>query len=100
MEKKEQDSYQSQSHAATDQIGQNSVYENDPKMFQDPKDLSPIITDIGLDDEENSLTEAIELDNEASLILSVQSILSLSGMTFSVGAVRDLPDLVLSLIHI
>ncbi|MFZ8974811.1 MAG: type I secretion system permease/ATPase, partial [Pseudomonadales bacterium] len=68
--------------------------ENDSKMFQDPKDLSPISTDIGLDDEENSLTEAIELDNEASLILSVQSILSLSGMTFSVGAVRDLPDLV------
>ena len=94
MEKKEQDSYQSQSHAATDQIGQNSVYENDPKMFQDPKDLSPISTDIGLDDEESSLTEAIEPDNEASLILSVQSILSLSGMTFSVGAVRDLPDLV------
>ena len=94
MEKKAQDSYQTQSHAATDQIGQNSVYENDPKMFQDPKDLSPISTDIGLDDEENSLTEAIEPDNEASLILSVQSILSLSGMTFSVGAVRDLPDLV------
>ena len=94
MEKKEQDSYQSQSHAAMDQSGQNSVYENDPKIFQDPKDLSPISTDTGLDAEENSLTEAIELDNEASLILSVQSILSLSGMTFSVGAVRDLPDLV------
>ena len=94
MEKRAQDSYKSQSDAATDQSVQNSIYENDQKMFQDPKDLSPISTDIGLDDEENSLTEAIEPDNEASLILSVQSILSLSGMTFSVGAVRDLPDLV------
>ena len=94
MEKRAQDSYKSQSDAATDQSVQNSIYENDQKMFQDPKDLSPISTDIGLDDEEYSLTEAIEPDNEASLILSVQSILSLSGMTFSVGAVRDLPDLV------
>ena len=94
MEKKAQDSFHSQSDAATDQSVQTSIYENDPKMFQDPKDLSPISTDTGLDDEENSLTEAIKPDNEVSLILSVQSILSLSGMTFSVGAVRDLPDLV------
>ena len=94
MEKKTQDSYQSQPHAASDQSVQNSVYENDPKTLQDPKDLSPTSSDICLDHEENSLAEATELDNEASLILSVQSILSLSGMTFSVGAVRDLPDLV------
>jgi len=94
MEKKAQDSFHSQSDAATDQSVQTSIYENDPKMFQDPKDLNPISTDTGLDDEENSLTEAIKPDNETSLILSVQSILSLSGMTFSVGAVRDLPDLV------
>ena len=94
MEEKKQDSYQSQSHAASDQSVQNSVYENDPKTLQDPKDLSATSTVIGLDHEENSLAAATELDNEASLILSVQSILSLSGMTFSVGAVRDLPDLV------
>ena len=94
MEEKKQDLYQSQSDAATDQSGQNSVDENDPKTLQDPKDLSATSTVIGLDHEENSLAAATELDNEASLILSVQSILSLSGMTFSVGAVRDLPDLV------
>ena len=94
MEKKSQDSYQSQSDAATDQSVQNSIYENDPKMFRDIEDLGPTSTDIGMDVGENSLTEAIEPDNETSLILSVQSILSLSGMTFSVGAVRDLPDLV------
>jgi ATP-binding cassette subfamily C protein LapB len=92
MEKKTQDLYQSQ--APAEQIGQSSLYENEPKIIENSKDLSPISADIGLEDEENSLTEAIGPNNEASLILSVQSILSLSGMTFSVGAVRDLPDLV------
>ena len=92
MEKKTQDLYQSQ--APAEQIAQSSLYENEPKIIENSKDLSPISADIGLEDEENSLTETTEPDNETSLILSVQSILSLSGMTFSVGAVRDLPDLV------
>ena len=39
-------------------------------------------------------TKTPEQDPEVSLILSVQHILSLSGMAFSVGAVRDLPELV------
>ena len=94
MEKKAADSYQSQSNKAEGESSQDRVYESDNKVFENIEDLSPINTDIGLDDEENSLNEASEPNNEASLILSVQSILSLSGMTFSVGAVRDLPDLV------
>lgn len=38
--------------------------------------------------------EHSEQATESSLILSLQHILALSGMTFSVGAVRDLPELV------
>lgn len=94
MEKKAAGSYQSQSNAAEGESSQARVYESDNKVFENIENFSPTNTDIGLDDEENSLKEASEPNNEASLILSVQSILSLSGMTFSVGAVRDLPDLV------
>lgn len=40
------------------------------------------------------VSPAPEQNSDTSLILSVQHMLSLSGMAFSVGAVRDLPELV------
>lgn len=44
-------------------------------------------------DADNTSEDAEQADEELSLILSVQHILALSGMAFSLGAVRDLPEL-------
>ena len=69
MEKKASGSYQSQSNKAEDEGSQNRVYESDNQVLENIEDSSPINTDIGLDDEENSLNEASGPNNEASLII-------------------------------
>ena len=69
MEKKASGSYQSQYNAAEDD--QDRVYENDNSVFENSEDLA-ISADIGSNDEENSSSEVIKPDNEASLILSVR----------------------------
>ena len=68
MEQKAADSYQSQSNGAESESSQDRVYESDNKVFENIEDLSPINTDIGLDNEENSLNEDNEPDNKSDFV--------------------------------
>ena len=94
MEKHKKDVSLAQSEALLEGHNGYTDQTKDQKTLQGLQELDLVHQDADLADNERSLDDVTELDNETSLILSVQNILSLSGMTFSVGAVRDLPDMV------
>ena len=69
-----------------DELGNNTALETSEQMSIDA-------TDAASDLDEDVGSDSFDHGHETSLIYAVQHILSLSGMAFSPGAVRDLPEL-------
>ena len=63
-------------------------------LAQDIDSKEQAVSDTDLNENKDKTAKVEKPNNEQTLILAVQKILSLSGMTFSRAAVRDLPELV------
>lgn len=94
MEQRPTDLAKTQAEALEESGNENKNSVEQVGLAQDIASKEQAVSNTDLNENKDKTAKVEKPNNEQTLILAVQKILSLSGMTFSRAAVRDLPELV------
>ena len=94
MEQRPTDLAKTQAEALEESGNENKNSVEQVGLAQDIASKEQAVSNTDLNENKDKTVKVEKPNNEHTLILAVQKILSLSGMTFSRAAVRDLPELV------